>query len=413
MKPLHIMPRSFSHPERLRTELLAVLNTPLASHQKAIRENHLPIDVVLEGKRPVVLYPAARMATAAAAMLLARGVDVRGFSDNNPARWGQTINGLPVVSPSQIAGLAPDCAVLVASSLYDSDIRELLAVAGHTCIYPMPYLNFCLPEVFTSREYSRSVEAPFRPDASASILQLFDILADDASRQVLVNKVRYYLSLDKRLLDGIKSPGPIYFDPDLYAHSPDDIVVDGGAFNGDTLKQFLRIYDGQFRRYHVFEPDPGVFEKLRQVAAADPGRIECVRAGLSDQTGILNFAVTGAADSAVVTTGDQATVSLPVVDLDSYFSQREPPSLIKMDIEGSERSALEGARQVVGGHHPILAVSSYHYPEDLWEIPLQLLQISAGASLFLRHYTREIDDTVCYAVPPNRLRPVSHGMQPL
>jgi FkbM family methyltransferase len=348
----------------------------------------------------VVLYPAARMAAAAATHLQARGVDVRGFSDRSTIRWGQTLNGLPVVAPQQICALAPKGAVLVASSLYDSVIREFLAGCGCASIYSMPFLNFCLPDVFISREYFQAAQAPFCQGAREAILRLFDILADDPSRHVFASKIRYYLTLDKRLLDQMRTSQPIYFDPEIRALKPEEVVVDGGAFNGDTLQQFLKCASGKFHRYHAFEPDPGVFEKLQQVASAAPGRIECMRAGLSDHTGTLEFAVTGAADSSVVKAEGQSTISLPVVDLDSYFSNREPPSLIKMDIEGSERSALQGARSLIQANRPSLALSAYHFPKDLWELPLLLERLNPGARLYLRHYTREMDDTVCYALPP-------------
>jgi FkbM family methyltransferase len=383
----------------LGAELRALLETPLEAHRRTILASHPPLDDVLAGQRPVVLYPAARMASAAAALLQTRGADVRGFSDKNAARWGQTLNGLPIVAPEQISALAPGGAVLVASSLFDSTIREYLAGCGCTNVYSMPFLNYCLPEVFSSREYSQATEAPFRPGAREAIFQVFDLLADDASRHTFVSKIRYYLTLDKKQLDAIRSSRPIYFDSEVYLLRADEIVVDGGAFNGDTLQQFIGIASGQFSRYYAFEPDPGVFEKLQRAASADPGRIECVRAGLSDRTGALHFSVTGAADSAVTATGGQATESLPVVDLDSYFSNREAPTFIKMDIEGSERPALKGARKLMKEHRPKLAVSSYHFPKDLWEIPLLLAKLNPGSRLYLRHYTREIDDTVCYALP--------------
>jgi FkbM family methyltransferase len=394
---------SRSRSEQLRAELHALLETPLGTHRKTILANHPPLDEILAGRCPVVLYPAARMASKAAELLQARRVDVRGFSDKSQSKWGQTINDLPVVSPERIASLAPGGAVLVASSLYDSAIRGYLAGLGCTNVYSMPYLNYRLPEVFSSREYFQATEAPFRPGAREAILQLFDLLTDDSSRHVLVSKIRYCLTLEKHHLDAILSSQPIYFDPEILSLRAGEIVVDGGAFNGDTLRQFLNISADGFRRYHAFEPDPGAFAELQQVASADPGRIECVRAGLSDQTGTLRFSVTGAADSAVAAPDDPSAIILPVVDLDSYFSGREQPTLIKMDIEGSERAALRGARGLVAKHRPILAVSAYHYPRDLWEIPDLIHDLDPAYRLFLRHYTREIDDTVCYAVPPERL----------
>ena len=70
-----------------------------------------------------------------------------------------------------------------------------------------------------------------------------------------------------------------------------------------------------------------------------------------------------------------------------------------MDIEGSETDALLGAQNLLSKNSPIVAVSIYHRPSDLWEIPLMLTELMPASSVYIRHYTREIDDTVCYAVP--------------
>ncbi|MEI6150538.1 MAG: hypothetical protein WCS01_15670, partial [bacterium] len=188
------------HAAKLRTELSRLLDTPLAVHRNEILGKHRSMQAILKGQCPVVLYPAGRMATTAAALLHSRGVSIRGLCDTNPARWGQTIRGLPVICPQQVAEWGGAVAVLVASSLHDSAIRAFLATLGCPNVYSMPYLNHCLPDVFISREYARMTESPFLPGARENIIRLFDLLADDASRAVLANKIRYYLSLDKQLL---------------------------------------------------------------------------------------------------------------------------------------------------------------------------------------------------------------------
>ena len=386
----------------VRSALRDLLQTPLSLHQERIRARYPSIDDILAGRCPVVLYPAAHMATQAAAALQARGVDVRGFSDGNSAKWGKTNGMLPVVAPEQIAALAPSGAVFVASSMYDSFIRERLAALGLTCVYPMPFLNHCLPDVFCSREYQNATQAPYEPGACDRILSLFDQLSDEPSQRVLADKVRYYLTLDKKLLDGIRSRQMIYFDSDIVRLQPDEVCVDCGAFTGDTMRCFLSVTGGRFAKYLAFEPDPSHFPELHASAATAPARIVCVRAGVSDQTGVLRFLVTGTVSTAVAAACDTAGVSLPVVDLDSYLDESETPTFIKMDIEGSEGAALRGAARVIARCRPVLAISAYHHPADLWDLPLRMTALAPGYKLYLRHYTREIDDTVCYAVPSDR-----------
>jgi hypothetical protein len=81
----------------------------------------------------------------------------------------------------------------------------------------------------------------------------------------------------------------------------------------------------------------------------------------------------------------------------------EQPTYIKMDIEGAEYRALLGCRQVIAKHLPILAICLYHRQEDLWSIPLLVRSISDQYSLFLRRYSDECWEQVCYAVPKERV----------
>jgi hypothetical protein len=73
-----------------------------------------------------------------------------------------------------------------------------------------------------------------------------------------------------------------------------------------------------------------------------------------------------------------------------------------MDIEGAELDALLGARQMIKEHTPILAICLYHAQEHLWKIPLLIQSFSDQYSFYLRRYSDECWETVCYAVPRKR-----------
>jgi hypothetical protein len=73
--------------------------------------------------------------------------------------------------------------------------------------------------------------------------------------------------------------------------------------------------------------------------------------------------------------------------------------LVLFDAGGAEAEALGGASMILTQNRPKLAISSYHYPTDLWTIPLLSKRLNPAYKLFMRYYSREIDDTVCYAVP--------------
>ena len=185
----------------------------------------------------------------------------------------------------------------------------------------------------------------------------------------------------------------------MYALGADRVVVDGGAYVGDTLESFLTCCSNRFRHYYAFEPDPASYAKLAARAGSDPAHVTAICAGLARHTGVARLSSTAGADSRVLAEAEPGGESVSVVSLDEYFDRRPQPSLIKMDIEGAETDALLGAARILEHAAPTLAVSAYHLPADLWSVPLLIERLMPHSSLYLRHYGREIDDTVCYAVP--------------
>ncbi len=76
---------------------------------------------------------------------------------------------------------------------------------------------------------------------------------------------------------------------------------------------------------------------------------------------------------------------------------KEKTALIKMDIEGSEIDAVNGARRLIENGAP-LAISVYHRPSDIWMIPELILSINPCYKFYLRHYSKSIFDTVLYGI---------------
>jgi FkbM family methyltransferase len=383
-------------------ELSSLLARDPEEWRSALDQRYRVLDGVLEGRRSAVVYPAARMGRSAAARLMAMGVKIVAFGDRDPTLQGGHIDGLPVISSDQVATSHRSDAILVASTMFDSAICEDLRGRGCDHVVPVGYLNLRLPDVFKAREYEGAWRAVADPSNRADIEAAHALLADQESRRVFVGKLAYYLSLDKERLDEVRSTATIYFDASILGIGREEVVVDGGAYIGDTLSSFLNRSSGEFRSYFAFEPDPASFARLTALAADDPSRITVVRAGLARRTSSARLLSTQGADSRLLGTEELGGESVPVISLDEYFEVRRPPSLIKMDIEGSEADALLGAAQLLGGASPTLAISAYHFPTDLWRIPLLIARLMPGSRLYLRHYTREVDDTVCYAIPACR-----------
>ncbi len=64
---------------------------------------------------------------------------------------------------------------------------------------------------------------------------------------------------------------------------------------------------------------------------------------------------------------------------------------------------MEGAQLLIADHRPVLAICCYHKQSDLWRIPLAVKSYYSGYRMFLRMYAEDCWESVCYAVPEERL----------
>ena len=113
----------------------------------------------------------------------------------------------------------------------------------------------------------------------------------------------------------------------------------------------------------------------------------------------LSFKKKPKANGSCIIENDDNLDMIEVIDLDGYFEREGViPTYIKMDIEGAEHKALEGAKKIIANNKPRLAISIYHKQEDLWDLPKLILNIRPDYKFFIRHYTMGFADTVLYAV---------------
>jgi FkbM family methyltransferase len=93
--------------------------------------------------------------------------------------------------------------------------------------------------------------------------------------------------------------------------------------------------------------------------------------------------------------------TIEVVAIDETL-ECEGATFIKMDIEGSELKALEGAKQTILKNRPILTICIYHSNEDMLAIPEWMAKNLEDYSYYCRHHSLGGEETVLYAIPKER-----------
>ncbi|MEY2357583.1 glycosyltransferase family 8 protein [Lysinibacillus capsici] len=65
------------------------------------------------------------------------GLKVKFFTDNNEKKWGQTINGIEIISPQKLQSMSNPCIVI--ASLYEKEISEQLEKMNYSKVVPLIY----------------------------------------------------------------------------------------------------------------------------------------------------------------------------------------------------------------------------------------------------------------------------------
>jgi FkbM family methyltransferase len=182
-----------------------------------------------------------------------------------------------------------------------------------------------------------------------------------------------------------------YFE-DFLSLQDGEVFVDAGGYDGQTSLEFIR-YCPRYKKIYLLEPSNKILKKAKKNLTKF-SNISFIGKGLSNCAKLLKFDENSGSANRLTPTGD---VDVAVDTLDNLI--REKITFIKMDIEGSEGKAIEGARKHIQIDHPKLAISVYHKPDDFWKLAEQVLAIRDDYTLYMRHYTEGTDETVLFFIP--------------
>ncbi|HIZ17437.1 MAG TPA: FkbM family methyltransferase [Firmicutes bacterium] len=181
-----------------------------------------------------------------------------------------------------------------------------------------------------------------------------------------------------------------YFDLDLVKCSKDEVVVDLGAYTGDTVLSYIKNYgEDCYKKIYCYEITPDTFETLKENLKAYKN-IEFRMKGVGDMVENMTI-VNNQTSSSANTLAPNSSGDIQMTTLDADID--EPVTLIKSDIEGFEQKAILGAKNHILNDHPKLLISVYHNNEDLWKIPQMIYDISQDYKFYLRYNSSPIYPT--------------------
>lgn len=217
-------------------------------------------------------------------------------------------------------------------------------------------------------------------------------LEDEISKTTLSNIMQFRLTGDYSYMGEYTVRfNEQYFDP-IIQISNDEVFVDCGGFDGDTTLEFIKRYQN-YSKIFIFEPSQINFIKANKNLDGLKN-IRLLPLGVSDKQGTLFFDPNNGSACSISTSG---STKIEVVTIDEVIQDKI--SFIKMDLEGWELKALQGAENHIRENHPKLAISIYHSASDFRKVPEYILSIRNDYKIYLRHYSEGWSETVMYFIP--------------
>ena len=134
-----------------------------------------------------------------------------------------------------------------------ADSKEQPQQLGCDTVVPPAWLYWHYPQQLLPF-YALDLPSRLLEDAP-SVRQCFELWSDEDSRKEFVEQIYWRLNGDPECL-GHPDPGEQYLVSDVAKERTDEVVLDCGAYDGDTLRAWLSVRGPTFRTYFAMEPDP-------------------------------------------------------------------------------------------------------------------------------------------------------------
>lgn len=227
---------------------------------------------------------------------------------------------------------------------------------------------------------------------SYDFLWLYRRLNDYLSKRTLCAILSNWAYLDIHCLRNVKSVFPDYWEPDIFPDNKGDVLVDCGAYTGDSIMQYVQMYGDKYHKVYAYEIAQESYTKLcENMSSAKLHDIISRYKGTGKTRGELFVDSQDSYSGNHLCQSGSSGNRVEVVTLDEDVE--DTITFLKMDIEGAEFDTLLGCKNTIHKHHPKLAICIYHGYNDIWKIPLLINTIYPNYHFYLRYNGEELFPT--------------------
>ncbi len=319
--------------------------------------------------KPIVLYGMGNGADMIIDVLEGLGLSFSDVFASDGFVRGHYFRGKKVLAFSEVKEKYDDFIILMTFAVHDEKTLEAVKKMAEEYEFYSPTVPIAGKGLFTI-DYLRNNEEHF--DLA------YDMLCDEKSKKAFVDVLNFKISGKVQYLFSCQSEKEELYE-NILPLTDKETIADLGAYDGDTIREFLAVTGGRYNKIYAFEPDEKNFRKLT-AKTENLTNIERFNIGAWDKEETRYFAKKKGRNSHEDPTG----IPVQFNSVDNLI--KEKLTFLKMDIEGSELKALEGAKNTISTHKPKLYICAYHRNEDMFALPKKIKELYDGYRIYFRHH---------------------------
>ncbi len=321
---------------------------------------------IKESGKPVVIYGMGNGADKVIDEFNRLGIPILGVTASDDFVRGQIFRGFKVKKLSEFDG---DFIIAVGFATCIPGVMDRIYSLSEKYRVIVP----CVP-VFGDEIFNRD----FIEINAAKINKAYNLFEED-SKDIFAGCINFMFGGELEALKKITTEKEEVFSNVINLNS-NESYLDLGAYRGDTVEEFLIYSRGEYESITALEPDRRTFKKLCDYLENIP-RSTAYQKAMYNEITTLKFSSKAGRQSTISEKGEV----IETATVDGLFKNKKV-TYIKMDVEGAEKEAIDGAEITLKEQKPKLNIALYHRSADIFELPLMIAQINPDYKFYIRRH---------------------------
>lgn len=352
-------------------------------------------DILVQLKRetlPLVMWGAGSLAIEIKDFLKNKGIFLADiFVDDEYYCEGMMMDGKNILSYSELIKKYAEVNIILGNSNYEK-ISMLENRKGVNKVFYFFSINYGIYEKTPISDIQNNIDG---------FETVYQMLGDEISRENYMAFLKTRVSGNYRYILDVYKKECNFFRNDIFTIGENEVFLDVGAFDGDTIRIFLKENGGKYRAIYALEPDSINRNKLEKfIEDSQMQNVFVSDKGAWDKAEKLSFLSNLEQMSGVIAEAhaeDDGT-SIIVDTLDTLFQYSDDVTILKINYREGVKEALNGAKYILKNHKPKLAIVVGFDCQNIVSIPQLIKDINPDYKLYMRYNRGMISTLTLYGI---------------